>query len=244
MAYIVSLKQFDGPLDLLLTLIGDAKLDISEISISEVTGQYLETMALTDELDMDQASEFLQMAATLLEIKSRRMLPRPPRPEAEDELSPEEKLVRQLEEYKMFRELTEKLRLQEASARELITKLPEEYPLPPREIIITNVTTDRLIAAFRRALERFDREHAADEKGHAVRRDLYTVGSCMTKLRRLLRAGEVSFLKTAEEAECWEEVVCLFLALLELIRQNRVKAEQTGYGDDIRIVAVGKEERQ
>ena len=96
MPYIVSLKQFDGPLDLLLTLISNAKLDIQDIFVSEITEQYLESMKLVDELDMDSASEFLQMAATLLEIKSRAMLPKPPKPEAEDELSPEEALIKQL----------------------------------------------------------------------------------------------------------------------------------------------------
>ena len=88
--YIVSLKQFDGPLDLLLTLITHAKVDIHDIFVSEITEQYLESMKLVDELDMDSASEFLQMAATLLEIKSRAMLPKPPKPEDENGLSPEE----------------------------------------------------------------------------------------------------------------------------------------------------------
>ena len=96
--YIVSLKQFDGPLDLLLTLITHAKVDIHDIFVSEITEQYLESMKLVDELDMDSASEFLQMAATLLEIKSRAMLPKPPKPEDENELSPEEALIRQLED--------------------------------------------------------------------------------------------------------------------------------------------------
>ena len=100
MPYIVSLKQFDGPLDLLLTLISNAKIDIHDIFVSEITEQYLETMKLVDELDMDSASEFLQMAATLLEIKSRAMLPKPPKPEDPDELTPEEALIKQLEEYR------------------------------------------------------------------------------------------------------------------------------------------------
>ncbi|NLD59197.1 MAG: segregation/condensation protein A, partial [Clostridiales bacterium] len=70
MPYVVSLRQFDGPLDLLLTLITNAKVDIQDIFVSEITEQYLESMKLVGELDMDSASEFLQMAATLLEIKS------------------------------------------------------------------------------------------------------------------------------------------------------------------------------
>ena len=96
MAYVVSLKQFDGPLDLLLTLISKAKIDICDIFVSEITEQYLEYMAGVDELDMDSASEFLQMAATLLEIKSRAMLPKPPAPEDPDALTPEQELIRQL----------------------------------------------------------------------------------------------------------------------------------------------------
>ena len=109
MPYIVSLKQFDGPLDLLLTLISSAKLDIQDIFVSEITEQYLESMKLVDELDMDSASEFLQMAATLLEIKSRAMLPKPPKPEEEGALSPEEELIRQLTEYKQFKEISARM---------------------------------------------------------------------------------------------------------------------------------------
>ena len=75
MAYVVSLKQFDGPLDLLLTLISSAKIDIKEIFVSQITEQYLEAMQDVDELDMDSASEFLAMAAMLLEIKSRALVP-------------------------------------------------------------------------------------------------------------------------------------------------------------------------
>ena len=134
MPYIVSLKQFDGPLDLLLTLISSAKLDIQDIFVSEITEQYLESMKLVDELDMDSASEFLQMAATLLEIKSRAMLPKPPKPEEEGALSPEEELIRQLTEYKQFKEISARMHQLEEEARALLTKLPEEYPLPPPNI--------------------------------------------------------------------------------------------------------------
>ena len=85
MAYIIQLKQFEGPLDLLLHLISRAQIDICDIFISEITEQYLEAMGDIASLDMDTASEFLAMAATLLEIKSRALLPRPPEPEEEGE---------------------------------------------------------------------------------------------------------------------------------------------------------------
>ena len=100
------LKDFDGPLDLLLTLIGKAQIDIRDIFISEITDQYLEIVHKAKDLNMDEASDFLVMAATLLEIKSRSMLPKPPPPE-EGEEDPEEALIRRLEEYKRFKETAE-----------------------------------------------------------------------------------------------------------------------------------------
>ena len=101
--YVVSLKQFDGPLDLLLSLVQHAKIDIQDIFVSQITEQYLESMAGVDELDMDSASEFLAMAATLMEIKSRALLPAPSEPEEEGEESREQALIHQLTEYKAFK---------------------------------------------------------------------------------------------------------------------------------------------
>ena len=154
MAYTVSLKQFDGPLDLLLTLIGKARIDIQEIFVSEITEQYLAYMAGVDELDMESASEFLQMAATLVEIKSRAMLPKPPRVEDEEGLTPEEALVRQLTEYKKFKEASREMQKLESEAREILTKLPEEFPLPPQEVELTGLTLEKLTRAFARVLKR------------------------------------------------------------------------------------------
>ena len=178
MAYIVSLKEFDGPLDLLLTLISNAKIDIHDIFVSQITEQYLETMSLVDELDMDSASEFLQMAATLLEIKSRAMLPKPPKPEDPDELSPEEALIKQLEEYRQFKEVSSRMKQLEEEARALLTKLPEEYPLPPPNIEITGLTLDKLIKAYRKVLERAERAEADDRMAsREIRRDSFTVST-------------------------------------------------------------------
>ena len=103
MAMTFRLKDFDGPLDLLLHLITRAQVDIRDIFISEITDQYIESVANAEDLNMDDATDFLVMAATLLEIKSRAMLPKPPQME-EGEEDPEQALIRQLEEYKRFRE--------------------------------------------------------------------------------------------------------------------------------------------
>ena len=233
MPYIVSLKQFDGPLDLLLTLISNAKLDIQDIFVSEITEQYLESMKLVDELDMDSASEFLQMAATLLEIKSRAMLPKPPKPEEEGALSPEEELIRQLTEYKQFKEISARMHQLEEEARALMTKLPEEYPLPPPNIEITGLTLEKLAKAFQKVLARAEAKEQSDHMAsREIRRDSFTVAGCMAVISRRLRRGSLRFMELFDEDFTREEVITMFLAVLELARLSRVRVEQSGaYGE-------------
>ena len=227
MPYIVSLKQFDGPLDLLLTLISNAKIDIHDIFVSQITEQYLETMHLVDELDMDSASEFLQMAATLMEIKSRSMLPRPPKPEDPDALSPEEALIKQLEEYRQFKEVSARMHELEEEARALMTKLPEEYPLPPPTIEITGLTLEKLIRAYRRVLDRAAKQDQADLLANReIRRDTFTVAGCMARIARRVRRGRCTFDQLFEPDYTRQEVVTMFMALLELIRLNRLHISQ------------------
>ena len=233
MPYIVSLKQFDGPLDLLLTLITSAKIDIQDIFVSEITEQYLDSMRLVDELDMDSASEFLQMAATLLEIKSRAMLPRPPKPEEEGALSPEEELIRQLTEYKHFKEASARMKELEQEASALLTKLPEEYPLPPPNVEITGLTLEKLARAFRRVLERAEMNEQSERMANReIRRDSFTISGCMAVIARRLRRGSCRFAELFGEDFRKEEVVTMFLAVLELTRLNRLQIEQRGaYGE-------------
>ena len=234
MPYIVSLKQFDGPLDLLLTLISNAKIDIHDIFVSEITEQYLETMKLVDELDMDSASEFLQMAATLLEIKSRAMLPKPPKPEDPEELSPEEALIKQLEEYRQFKEVSARMHQLEEEARALLTKLPEEYPLPPPTIEITGLTLEKLLRAYQRVLERAERADLDDRMAsREIRRDSFTVAGCMARISRMIRRGRCTFSSLFSDDYTRQEVVTMFLALLELIKLNRVHVSQSVAYDEI-----------
>ena len=234
MSYIESLNDFDGPLDLLLTLISNAKIDIHDIFVSQITEQYLETMSLVDEVDMDSASEFLQMAATLLEIKSRAMLPKPPKPEDPDELSPEEALIKQLEEYRQFKEVSARMHQLEEEARALLTKLPEEYPLPPPNIEITGLTLDKLIKAYRRVLGRAERADAADRMAsREIRRDSFTVADCMARISRMVRRGGCRFSQLFGEDFTRQEVVTMFLALLEMIKLNRLHVRQKSAYEDI-----------
>jgi segregation and condensation protein A len=240
MAYVVDLKkyQYTGPLDLLLDLIHAAKIDIKDIFISEITGQYLESMSQIGDLDMDSASEFLQMAALLMEIKSRSLLPKPPEPEDPDAETPEQALIRQLEEYKRFKELSGEMRSLEEAAQALYTKLPEEYPLPPPTIELTGMTLTALTKAFARVLRRLE-ELAENEQfenfsRREVRRETYTVAQCMALIMQRVGKGSASFFALFEDSCDREEVISVFMALLELIKNGRVTARQTDeYGDII-----------
>lgn len=223
----IHLKQFDGPLDLLLHLISKAKVDIRDIFVSEITEQYIASVSEAEDLDMDDASEFLAMAATLLEIKSRALLPRPPKDE--DEEDPEQALIRQLEEYKRFKETAENLQAFEKAAAAMYAKLPEEYPLPPPSLELSGLTLSGLMEAFARILQRKPEE---PEEGvlisREIRRDSYTIQACMSHILKRLRRGPVGFESLFSAAPCREEVVTLFLALLEVLRLGRAHISQSG----------------
>ena len=141
MAVSVHLKQFDGPLDLLLHLVGKAKIDLADIFVSEITEQYVQIVSEAPDFDMEEASEFIAMAALLVEIKSRRLLPRPPHEEEED---PEQALIARLSAYKQLKESAQQMAAFEKSALRLFGKLPEEYPLPPPTLEWDGLTLEAL----------------------------------------------------------------------------------------------------
>ena len=247
MAMTFQLKDFDGPLDLLLTLITKAQVDIRDIFVSEITDQYIEAVRNAADLDMDEATDFLVMAATLLEIKSRAMLPRPPKVE-EDEEDPEEALIRQLEEYKRFKEQAGQMRAFEEAAKHLFTKLPEEYPLPPQEIELINLTTQGLTEAFLRIWARKPSADDTGEVNHYVPRDIHrdehSVQECMlTILKGLRRKKRMTFEEAFSDAPTKEEVVTLFLALLELLKLGETHIEQDEIYGEI-VLLPGRRETE
>ena len=230
MAYEVHLKEFDGPLDLLLHLIEDAKVDIKDIFISEITDQYLALMEELDELDMDTASEFLTMAATLVYIKSRSLLPRPPKTE-EDEEDPEIVLMRQLRDYKLFKEAGAELTLLREKARMMFIKPPEEFILPPREYSISDATAEELFAAFADILKRTN-VIGEDSIARTVNADAYTVRKQLSFIRAKLAGNKtVKFEELFEEQSTKMEKIVTFMALLEMIaRQEIILRQKTPYG--------------
>ena len=241
MAFSIHLSDFDGPLDMLLYLIGRAKVDIKDIFVSEVTQQYIDYVSSAPDLDLDDASGFLAMAATLLEIKSRALLPREPKEGEADEEDPAQALIRQLEEYQAIKEAAGQMQQFEKAAAGMFAKLPEEYPLPPPSFELDNLTLDGLIDAFTRVL---NRTHPAEKTGSAERRinrDLYSVPRCMTNIIRRLRHGPVNFSTLFPDDATRDEVVSTFLALLELIKAGRASVQQESTYADIRIEPAAPE---
>ena len=236
MAYCVQLKQFEGPLDLLLHLIEESEVDVKDIFVSEITSQYLSYMDQVDELDMDTASEFLTMAATLLYIKSRQLLPRPPK-EDDAEEDPEELLIRQLRDYKAFKEASEKLRELFDAAKGSFARLPEDVPLPPKEVALDGTSMDGLFSAFLDMLERkTDRpEHITSQH---VNPDRYTVRSQTGKIRSILQKhSAVSFEELFETDTNKMEMIVTFMALLEMIARGEILLRQKSPFAPIRISA-------
>ena len=240
MAMNFRLKDFDGPLDLLLHLVTKAQVDIRDIFVSEITDQYIAFVHSAPDLDMDDASEFLVMAATLLEIKSRALLPKPPAP-AEGEEDPEAELIRRLEEYRRYKESAIAMQGFENAAKGLFTKLPDEFPLPPPETELVGLTLQGLVDAFARIWARKPAEEPREGNRYAardIRRDEHSVQECMLTLIRCIRKkGSLRFEDAFSQAPSREEVVTLFLALLELMRLGRARAEQTGVMGEIVLTA-------
>lgn len=236
MPYTVQLQQFEGPLDLLLHLIEEAEVDVKDIFVSEITAQYLSYMNQLDELDMDTASEFLTMAATLLYIKSRQLLPRPPK-EDEAEEDPETLLIRQLRDYKAFKEASEQLKSLFDAAKDSCTRLPEDIPLPPKEIALDGASMDGLFAAFLEMLSRRKEEPEVIRAQH-VNPDRFTVRSQTASIRAvLLEKHAVSFEELFSDEAGRTEIITTFMALLEMITRGEILLKQKAPFAPIRISA-------
>ncbi len=223
--YRVSLTQFEGPLDLLLHLIDKAEINIEDIFVSEITAQYLSYMDDLDELDMDRASSFLTVAAQLLLIKSRSLLPRPPI-ENEDEEDPKEALLRQLREYKAFKEVSEELHNRFEEARKSYTRLPEDVVLPPQKFELQNASLDSLYQAFLDVLNREDETEEKQERTQSVRPDTFTVRDRVVHLRTRLKEGRVRFTDLFSDTSSRLEKVVTFMALLEMLARGEVHITQ------------------
>ena len=190
------INDFEGPLDLLLHLIKESKMDIMNIEIEKITDQYMSFLEEQEKLNLEIASEYLVLASELLEIKSRLLLPREKLEESEEEIDPREELVNRLIEYQTYKEITKVLQEKESIRSEIYTKIPENINNYISEDIKINadVSLDDLVEAFKRFLERKKESRPLNTK---VTVNEISVSSRCHDIKRLLREkGKVSFLLT------------------------------------------------
>jgi segregation and condensation protein A len=229
---VVKLERFEGPLDLLLHLIKRDEIDIYDIPISRITQQYLAYLELMRALDLEVAGEFLVMAATLMRIKAKMLLPAPQADEEEEEGDPREELVQRLIEYRQFKEAASTLRVREEDRRRLYERgmLPSEDDAGPLPLAPASLFD--LMDAFHRVIARIP-EPAVYE----VRAEVFDVEEKMTEIASAVAEdGTVMFSALLLRCRARAEMVVTFVALLELIKLGQVTVIQTEHFDDITIV--------
>ena len=230
--YKFKLDQFEGPLDLLLHLIKVTKIDIRDIFLSDITEQYMEMMKSIEDIDIEKASEFINMSATLLEIKSRHLLP--VENEEVDEEDPEQRLIRQIEEYKIFKEQGEVLSKIEDVNR--FYKAPDnsvgefKYELPEK------LSSEALVNAFKMMMQKMSvKAEVVQEK--KIVKDRFTVAQKISQIKDVLLTRKTfKFKELFEESYSRSEVINTFLALLELLKRQYITVTQNNLYDEIDIV--------
>jgi len=235
----VRLPVFEGPLDLLLHLIKENKVDIYDIPILEITEQYLDYLSEWNDMDLEIASEFIVMAAMLIKIKVRKLLPLAEAPEPEEE-DDESELIRRLVEYSLFKEAAGNIGpMFDVRHQQVYARAPEpimgERPQPTVEQLMRSVSPEQLKEIYERLLRSFDESKDDVRAGFkSVRRDNYTVAEKIVSLRKTLKKlKEVSFFELRSESTSKEEEVTYFLAMLELSRMNQVELNQSKLFGDI-----------
>lgn len=241
--YRVRLEGFEGPLDLLLHLIRKNRYDIYDIPIARILDEYLAVLDALPEFDLDEAGEFLVMAATLAEIKSRMLLPAPPEPEEEEGQDPRAELVRRLLEYERIREAALELEARPQLGRDVFDRpwrsadLDEaEHPEAPLEVDLF-----QLLLAFKDLVDQ-----APDEFVHEVARQRISLQEAIQEILDHFQAVPpgtgLLFRDLFPPRPSRSRVVATFLALLELVRMRALRVVQVVPFGEIRVYAVPGEE--
>jgi len=224
----VKLDMFEGPLDLLLYLIKKDEIDIYDIPIARITGQYLEYLQLMETLDLEIAGEYLVVAATLIRIKSSMLLPRDP--QAEDEEDPRDELVRALLEYRKYKEVSLELREREQQNRDVYGRSDLVNPLAVRkDEFVNDFTLYDLLSAFKDVLDRVEEEIYCE-----VAVDRVTVEQRIEYVEAVLASSKgIRFADLLDDNPTRNILVMTFIALLELLRLGRIGLRQNGPFADI-----------
>lgn len=228
MSYQVKIPVFEGPMDLLLHLIEKNEVDIYDIPISLITQQYLDYLALAEELDLELTSEFLLLACTLLSIKARMLLPKPPRLQPdEEEVDPRQELVEKIIEYKLFKEKAERFKEMEGSQAKVFWREIDEVKLlkefPPSNPL-GSVEMEDLIKAYRQVMRKLEKKNEVV----SISRIEITLQDKMEYIisRLKKRPQGLSFTQILSRAASRDELIISFLAILELARRGQIRLEQ------------------
>ena len=235
MNYKIHLEKFEGPLDLLLYLIKKNDIDIRDIPIAIITDQYMEYIEMMKMLDLDVVGDFLVMAASLMQIKSRMLLP--PDPLAGPEVvDPRQELVDRLKEYEQFKLIAEGLKTKELYRQNLFGRIIDEEKLneikEDAQEVMFEATLFDLINALSEALK-----HIPEKKDYQISQEEFTIeGKIHTLLHLLVENPRISLMDLFRRSTTKTEVVCTFVAVLELTRQKEIIIVQHRQFDDIEIV--------
>jgi segregation and condensation protein A len=232
----IRLPNFEGPLDLLLYLIRREEMDIYDIPIASITRQYLQTIELMKELDLEVAGEFILMAATLIQIKVKMLLPHDPTVSDEEEPDPRSDLVRQLLEYKRFKEVADSLTDIEDRQRRLFPRSyfdwQKKFRREEQEVILKEVSLFDLLTAFKSVIDNMPQEvyHEVGEIGPTVEEQIVFLEV------QLQKNEQISFLDLMKRLKNKVTVVVTFMAILEMIRTRKIMVRQNEIFSDIWIM--------
>ena len=236
MDYSIKINEFEGPLDLLLHLIKQSNIDIIDIEINEITKQYLDYINKMEELNINVAASYLVMAAELMEIKSKSLLPinEEENEDEEDEAVSKEKLINKLIEYQKYKDMVGTFKDMEAERQNIYVKSPEKISNYVDNKIINNndTTVDDLVNAFKKFLERIDKEKPITTK---ITSKEYSVKERKKSIRNILKERKkVLFTELFEKKET-SFIVVTFLSILEMVKEKEITIRQDANFKDITI---------
>ncbi len=236
--YKIRLHEFEGPLDLLLFFIRRDELDIYDIPISKITKEFMEYLHLLEELDLEVAGDFILMAATLMQIKVKMLLPKEI-DEKGEEIDPRADLVRALLEYKRYKEVSEEMGFMEADQRKVTLRGNFEADLKEKpddlNTLLKNISIYDLMKAFRQALLDMPKQAV-----HEVRKYNVTIDEQIDYIIKKIEAtNEVSFIELIKGFHEKIRVIVTFIAMLEMIKMGRIGLKESPNYNDFIIYGLG-----
>ena len=237
MDYLIKIDEFEGPLDLLLHLVKESNIEIKDIKINEITEQYLEYIRKMEELNINVASEYLVMAATLMEIKSKTLIPDDSNnvlDEVEEEEVTREVLIQKLIDYERYKEVTKNFKELEEARQEIFTKAPSKISEITEQKLVndTDITLDDLMDAFTKFLERKDKEKPITTR---VTNIVFSVNKRNNDIKEYLKVKNKALFTDLFSEYNKSYIVVTFMSILELAKEDEIILSQENNFEEIVI---------